>query len=146
MDKKCPQIEGLGPPMCSHIFWPVNFNANQLNILVHLFLPPISSKWRSVCYRLAVIRRGSFEIPNFGVRKVLAVRFAPIESPPTTSQNLSIQIFALSAAVWPQFQCQVLTPPIRKGEPNGSKMVPIEISSPHSYSTSIHTIGLSFTV
>ena len=35
-NKKSPQIVGLGPPMCSHIFWPVNFNANQLNILVYL--------------------------------------------------------------------------------------------------------------
>ena len=31
-NKKSPQIVGQGPPMCSHIFWPVNFNANQLNI------------------------------------------------------------------------------------------------------------------
>ena len=36
--KKIPQIVGLGSLMCSHIFWPVNFNANQLNILVHLQL------------------------------------------------------------------------------------------------------------
>ena len=36
MCKKSPQIVGLGPPMGSQIFWLVNFNANQLNILVHL--------------------------------------------------------------------------------------------------------------
>ena len=35
-DKKSPQFVGLGAPMCSQIFWPVNFNANQLNILVYL--------------------------------------------------------------------------------------------------------------
>ena len=35
-DKKSPQIVGLGPPMCWQIFGPGNFNANQLNILVHL--------------------------------------------------------------------------------------------------------------
>ena len=28
----------------------------------------------------------------------------------------------------------------------GSKMIPIEISSPHYYSTSIHTIGISATI
>ena len=36
MNKKSPQIVGLGPPVCSQIFGPVNFNANQLNVLVHL--------------------------------------------------------------------------------------------------------------
>ena len=32
------------------------------------------------------------------------------------------------------------------GGPRGSKMAPIEISSPHSYSASMHTIDLSCTV
>ena len=35
-NKLSPQVVGLGPPMCSQIFRPVNFDANQLNILVHL--------------------------------------------------------------------------------------------------------------
>ena len=34
----------------------------------------------------------------------------------------------------------------RLGYTKGSKIVPIEISSPHSYSTSIRTKGLSYTV
>ena len=37
-NKKSLQIVGLRPPMCSQIFQPVNFNANQLSILVHLQL------------------------------------------------------------------------------------------------------------
>ena len=36
LNKKSPQIVGLGPLMCSQLFWPVNFDANQLNSLVHL--------------------------------------------------------------------------------------------------------------
>ena len=36
--QKSPRIVGLRPPMCSQIFWPVNFDANQLNILVYLLL------------------------------------------------------------------------------------------------------------
>ena len=60
-------------------------------------------------------------------------------------QRLSIQSFALYAAVWPQFQCQVLTAKfdpylVGYGGPMGSKMVAIEMLSPHSYSTSVHTI------
>ena len=101
---------------------------------------------------MAVVRRGSFEIPNFtGQKSVSGLRFAPIISPPTPSQYLGIQSFALSAVIWPQFQCKGLNP--KFNPPFGrvrvdlaSKMVPIEISSPHSYSTSIHTIGLSCTV
>ena len=103
---------------------------------------PINSQWRSVCYRLTVIRKGNFEIPNFGgLGNISGLRFGPIESPPTTSQYLSIglQSFALSATA---------AIPMSSFEPPNStpKMVPIEISSPHSYSTSIHTIGLYSTV
>ena len=35
--------------------------------------------------------------------------FAPIESTGTTSHIRSIQSFALSASVWPQFKCQFMT-------------------------------------
>ena len=48
-----------------------------------------------------------------GVRRCVSasgLRFAPIKSLPTTSQYLLIQSFALSAAVWPEFQCQVMPP------------------------------------
>ena len=46
--------------------------------------------------------------------------------------------------VWQQFQCEITTSPFDpliggQGGPIGSKIVPIEISSPHSYSTSMHT-------
>ena len=50
--KKSPQIVGLGPPMRSQIFWPVNFNANQLNILVHL--PQL---WLNSTYQFKVALR-----------------------------------------------------------------------------------------
>ena len=43
-------------------------------------------------------------------RQFWAFGFVPIKSPPTTSQYLSIQSSDLSAAVWPQFQCQILWP------------------------------------
>ena len=45
-------------------FWAGNFNANPLNILVHLqfydFTTPTNSKCCSMCYFLAVIWRGNF--------------------------------------------------------------------------------------
>ena len=43
---------------------------------------------------------------SFGIRRI-----APIESLATTSQYLSIQRFALSAAVLPQFQYQISPSP-----------------------------------
>ena len=63
----------------------------------------------------------------------------------------------VSVTVWPQFQCQVMVPPIRPpfggeggyGWPRrgwGSKMAPVEISCPHSDSNYVHTICLSCTV
>ena len=39
---------------------------------------------------------------------VLGVGILPIESPPTTSKYISIQSFALSAAVRLEFQCQII--------------------------------------
>ena len=65
-----------------------------------------------------------------------------------TLQRLSIQSAAPSAAFWPEFQCQIVPiPPISTNRlgVKGSKMMPIEMSSPHSDSTSIHNIGLSCT-
>ena len=38
----------------------------------------------------------------------LGLGFVSIESPPTTSQYISIQSFALSATVWSEFQCQIM--------------------------------------
>ena len=110
------------------------------------FTTPISSKGCSTYYRLAVSLRGSFEIPNFvGYRRsVRGLGFVPIESPPTTSQYLSIQSFTLSATVCPEFQCQIIVPqfepPIQGGGgsyggPRWSKMISIEMSYPHSYLT-----------
>ena len=62
-----------------------------------------------------------------------------------TSQRLSIPSVAPSATVWPQCQCQIMSRP-NSTHPLGSKMVTTEMSSQHSYSTSIHTICLSCTV
>ena len=77
-----------------------------------------------------------------GLGSFSGIGFAPIESPPMTSQYLSIQSFALSAAVWSQFPCPVMAPnstslPVWGLRVNlgGSEMVPIAITSPHSYST-----------
>ena len=90
----------LRPPMCSQMFLPANFNANPLNILLHLQLKDFPTPINSKC--------------------------------------------APSATVWPQFQCQVMThkstPIWGYGGLRGSKMAPIEISSPHSYSISIYTL------
>ena len=78
--------------------------------------------------------------------------FAPIKSPPTTSQYLSIQSLALPATIWPEFQCQIMprpqfVPPFwGYSGPRWLMMAPIEMSSPYSYATSIHTIRLSCTV
>ena len=36
--------------------------------------------------------------------------FAPIESPPTISQYLSIQSFSLSTAIYPEFQRKIMAP------------------------------------
>ena len=52
----------------------------------------------------------------------------PIESPPTTSLYHSIQSFAQSATVWPQFQCQAMAPqfdpPVWGG---GVMVIPIQL-------------------
>ena len=52
--------------------------------------------------------------PIRGVMGVLAgwdlPGVAPIESPPMTSQYLSFQSFAISAAIWPEFQRQIIAP------------------------------------
>ena len=70
-------------------------------------------------------------IPNLAVWEVRGElgrsRVSPIESSPTTSQCHLIQVFVLSAAVWP-------------------KMVSIDMSFPHSYLTPIHTLGISCNV
>ena len=64
---------------------------------------------------------------------------------PRLPQDLSIQSFALSAAVWLEFKCQIMPLPANSTRPT-PKMVPIELSSPHSYSSDIYTRGLSCTV
>ena len=74
----------------------------------------IQTKSSYICYRLAVIWTGRLENPQFeglgSSKRLRGSWVAPIESPPTISQYLSIQSFALSVAVLPQFRCQVLTP------------------------------------
>ena len=77
-----------------------------------------------------------------------ALGFVTIKSPPTTSQykmllyltrlgwnsNVKLSPFQFDSPFW------------GLGWTYGSKMLPIEMSSPHSYSTSIHTIGPSCTI
>ena len=123
------------------IFWCI---CNCYDFTIHTDL-----KCCSICYSLVVIWRGSFKIPNFG--ELGGSRFAPSESPPTTSQYISIQSFALSAIVWLELQCQTIPPANSTlvwshDGPRGSKMVPIKMSTIHCYLTSIYTIGLSCTV
>ena len=140
--------------MCQQIFQPENSNANRLNILVHFATTMISQRLslQSVAPSVTVSQQfkwGVLSSPILGVRIVSGLQFPRIERTPTTSQyfSISIQSFTLSSAIWPQFQCQILTPYLgSQGGPRGSKMVPIAISYPHFYSTSIHTIGLSCTV
>ena len=100
------------------------------------FASHINSKCCSIYSRLVVIFRRSFVIPNF----------REVESPPTASQYISLQSFALSAAVLARIPISNNGPQIWAGGSKGSKMVPIEMSSPHAYSTSMHTLGLFWTV
>ena len=75
--------------------------------------------------------------------------FAPIESPPTTSKYLSIKVLHYLLPFFPIKLCPQppdSSPVGGKGGPSESKMASIEMSTPHSYSTSIHTIGLSCSV
>ena len=132
-------------------------NANPLTILAHLQLPqrgnefmshdyttPIIWKCCSICHRLVVIWRWSIEIPNFGVlTECLGSWFSPIKSPSTTSQYLSIQSFAVSAAVWPTFQSKNVPPPVCgvRVSLRGLKWYQSKCRPPHSNLTSMHTIG-----
>ena len=53
--------------------------------------------------------KGEYWDPQFGgLGSVSGLGFEQIESPITTSQCLSVQSIALSAAVWPKFKCQVM--------------------------------------
>ena len=103
-NNKSPEIVGLRPPMC-WTFLTGNFYAYPLNILVHFQL-----LWLHNAYQLKVLlhllpsfgchlKEGA-EIPNFGVMGVFVC----------WDFYLSIQRFALSAAVWPEFQCQIVPP------------------------------------
>ena len=72
-------------------------NAYHFNVLLHQL--PFGRNLKTDFLRSTIL----------GAIVVLAGwNFSPIESPPMTSQYISIQRFALSAAVWPQFQCQVM--------------------------------------
>ena len=85
---------------------------------------------------------GVLRSPILGVMgSVRALGILPLESPPTTSQYLSIQSFAQSAAVRPEYNVKLRPEfdPQFWGGARGPKMVQIEMSSPHFYATSIHT-------
>ena len=79
--------------------------------------------------------------------------FVTIESPPTTSQfiPLNTKFCSIPPLFWPQFQCQVMTPPIRPPILGirvdlGDRTWHQSKYRPRSYSTSVHSIGLSCTV
>ena len=63
--------------------------------------------------------------------------FAQIKILPTTSQYFSMPFGrTLNVKLWPQIQ------PLRGGEGRpGPKMLPIEVQTAHSYSTSIQTLA-----
>ena len=108
---------GLRPPMYSQIFYPTNFNANPLNILVHLqlrwlhndyqfkvwictnckpthdFLIPLNTNLCTICHRLAAITISSYDPPTpaFGGRKWYQ------------SYSTSVHTIRLSSTVWPQY-------------------------------------------
>ena len=112
------------------------------------FTKPINSKFCSICHRLAVIWKGSFG--GFPIWDSSGVGSCANWK---NTHDFPIPLnthFALSP-IWLEFQCQNMAPQFYPligglGGPRGSKMVPIERSFPHSYSTSIHTTGLSYTV
>ena len=88
-NRKMQQIVGPRQPMCWTIFGPANFNANPLNILVHLQLIWFhnASQLKVLLHLLPFGRKvkGSFEFHNFGGKEsVSGLVFAPIESPPKT--------------------------------------------------------------
>ena len=99
MYNKSPQIVGLRPPVCSQFFFSWHFTT------------PFNPKCCSIWYHLAVIYREVLRSQILRVRVLLAGWDLHQSNPPATSQYLSIQGFALYAAVWPQFQYQVLTLP-----------------------------------
>ena len=113
-NKKSPQIVGLRPPMCSQIFSRQTVIENPLNILVNLLL------WLHNAYQFKVLLhllpsgrnlKGKFWDPKFcGLEECKRVGIRTNRMPTHDSQYLLMQRFALSAVVWPQFQCQVMNP------------------------------------
>ena len=105
-------------------FQSTNFSANPLNILVHVQLGLLcfhnTYQFKVLPHLLPFGRNFKEEfcrIPNLGgfssQRSVRGSGVVSTESPSMTSQYFSIQSFALSATVFPQFQCQFLPTPIR---------------------------------
>ena len=126
------------------------------------FKTPINSKVCSICYRLTVISRVSFGEPritgfgelgeSYGVGRGSCANRKPAHDfrIPLNTKFFSI-CRRLTAIPISSFDPAGTDPPILphlggQGGPRGSKMSPIDIPSQHSYSTSIHTIGLSCTV
>ena len=122
--KKSPQIVALRPPMHRTIFgtanimrihrlfwcictycvhnvvrsgkiggWKVGANNRKLT---RDFTTPIDSKYCSICHRLAVIWKWFWDQQFWQLgESVMGSAAEPIKSPPTTSQYLLIQSFAL---------------------------------------------------
>ena len=79
------------------------------------------------------------------------MEFVPIESLPTISRYISCKVLLCMPAFGRISSAKLchshpIRPPAVWRLPRGSKMILIEMSTPHSYSTSIHTIGLFYVV
>ena len=87
--KKNPQIVGQRPPRCPTNIPTHKHNANPLTIVAHLLLYCVYNAVRS---------------------KILVDGRIIIERLLVTSQRPSIHSFALSVAVWSEFQCEIMSP------------------------------------
>ena len=119
--------------MCSQSFQQANFNANPLNILVHLLLRLHNVYQSKVLLHMLPFGhnlKGSFKMSQSKAHPRL----------PTTYQY-TVLLYLRPLGLRPPPPKQD-TPLGGSGWTQGVEMVPIGMSSPHSYSTSIHTLPI----
>ena len=135
--------------------WKIEANNQKLtnnfttiiNSKVLLHLPPFGHHLKGEFRRFTILWVG--ESYGLGV--------APIKSPSTTFRCFSIQSFASSDVAWPELYCQIMAPQSELqfgglGWTYGVENVDPAMRGrhfplhPHSYSTSIQTIGLFCTI